>query len=46
MESWDTDPPPAKSPTVHSRMVGKEPQTLKKIEMQKIIETFKKKVFF
>ena len=36
-----TDPPPANSPNMHSRLVPKDPKTLKKFKTQKIIKTAK-----
>ena len=37
----DTDPPPAKSLNMHSRLVHKDPKTLIILKQQKIIETAK-----
>ena len=38
-----TDPPPAISPTMHSKFAKTEPQSRKHVKTQKIMETFKKR---
>ena len=37
-----TDPPTATTPTMHSKLIKKDQKDQKKIQMQKIIQTFQK----
>ena len=40
-----TDPPPANSPTMHSRLVGQDPKKLKIFQTQKLLKWQKFKNF-
>ena len=37
-----TDPPTANTPTMHSKLIQKDQKDQKKIQMQKIVQTFEK----